>query len=114
MLYRNFCKRPTMCFMMPDTPWYLNENTLLPHQTNMEQIVINGIENSLLIMSCMIFYTVATNSNPCFIIRTLNKVSQKFMKANIFYVQSAVSTTKISMMLSINNALGCSNTKKNK
>ena len=36
------------------------------------------------------------------------------MKANNFYVQSAVSTTMISMMLGINNALGCSNTKKKK
>ena len=72
MLFNSgFVKKPQICFVIPDKPWYVNENILIAKQSNIEQIFINGIENALLISSFMICYSVITG-NPSHIVNKLN------------------------------------------
>ena len=45
-----YVKKLNIGFVIPDKPWYVNEDMLIAKQSNIEQIFINGIENALLIM----------------------------------------------------------------
>ena len=103
-----YVKKPNICFVIPDKPWYVNENILIAKQSNIEQIFINGIENALLISSFMICYSVIT-SNPLPIVKNLNRLSSKFMNFNNFYFQSALTSSIISLFLGVNAVLGYPN-----
>ena len=109
MLFNSgFVKKPTICFVIPDKPWYVNENILIAKQSNIEQIFINGIENALFISSFMICDSVITG-NPLHIVKNLNRLSSKFMNFNNFYFQSALTSSIISMFLGVNTVLGYPN-----
>ena len=42
MLFNSvFVKKPNICFVIPDKPWYVNEDILITKQSNIEQIFIN-------------------------------------------------------------------------
>jgi hypothetical protein len=100
--------KPNICFIIPDKPWYLNENLLITKQSNIEQIFINGFENALLISSIMICYSVISG-NPSLFVNKLNRLSSKLMNFNNFYFQSALTSSIISLFLGINSALGFPN-----
>lgn len=109
MLFNSvFVKKPEICFVIPDKPWYVNEDILIAKQSNIEQIFINGIENALLISSFMICYSVITG-NPSHIVNKLNRITSKFMNFNNYYFQSALTSSIISMFLGVNAVLGYPN-----
>jgi len=103
-----FVKKPNICFVIPDKPWYVNEDILIAKQSNIEQIFINGIENALFISSFMICYSVITGNISPFV-KNLNRITSKFMNFNNFYFQSALTSSIISMFLGVNAVLGYPN-----
>jgi hypothetical protein len=98
-----FVKKPTICFVIPDKPWYVNENILIA-----KQMFINGIENALLISSFMICYSVITGNLSPFV-KNLNRITSKFMNFNNYYFQCALTSSIISMFLGVNAVLGYPN-----
>jgi hypothetical protein len=108
MLFNHNFKKPNICFIIPDKQWYYNEDMLITKQSNIEQIFINGIENTLLLSSIFICYSVITGNHSYFV-NKLNKLSSKLMNFNNYYFQCALTSSIISLFLGVNTALGYPN-----
>ena len=108
MLFNHNFKKPNICFIIPDKQWYYNEDMLITKQSNIEQIFINGIENTLLLSSIFICYSVMIGNHSYFV-NKLNKLSSKLMNFNNYYFQCALTSSIISLFLGVNTALGYPN-----
>lgn len=109
MLINNIKRPHICCYMIPDRAWYINENTLLAKHSNIEQIIVDGIENYLFITSLLIFsrFMIVPNNQ---IINKLTdpmiNLSKKIMNFNNFPLQIAFSMSTITLLMGIDSVLG--------
>jgi len=116
MLYRHHSYKKNLCFIIPDTKWYNNYNTLKPNHGLIENIFIDGFENFLFFTTIIIFSKVIfTNNSNKFINTYTNSLihfSKKFINFNNSYLQISLTGAFISFFLGINHVLGYEHKKK--